>query len=120
MWTEITKAFPKFPVAMDDLLARFDTKRLLAAGNDAGKVTYAVAAARALTSLPASEQWDLIYPVWKPWLAPSTGRAGRPGDPAASVAEANIPKDAGNIWEQIPKEKRPHVESLFVTLLPAD
>jgi hypothetical protein len=119
MWTEISRSFAKFPVAGNDLLARFDTSRLVAACSGAEKVTRAVAAARALTSLSASEQWDLIYPVWRPWLARQLVALGVPEQSAASVTEANIAKDGGNVWENVPKEKRQHVESLFTALLPA-
>jgi hypothetical protein len=119
MWAKITRSFAKFPVAINDLLARFDTSRLIANCTDGEKVTRAVAAARALTSVPASEQWDLIYPVWKPWLARQLAALGVPEQSAAAVVEADIGKDAGNACERVPREKRSHVESFFTAMLPA-
>ena len=119
MFGEIARAFPKFPVAMNDLLSRFDTNPLLASCPDAEKVAYAVAAARAFTSVPANEQWDLIYPVWKPWLARQLAALGVPEQRAVSVVEAIVSKDAGGTWAQVPKEKRAHLESFLAALLPA-
>ena len=69
--------------------------------------------------MPASEQWDLIYPAWKPWLARQLAALGVPEQSAASVVEADIHNNVSKVWEQVPREKRPHVESVFAALLPA-
>ena len=131
MAAELTKAYPKFPLAMNDLLGRFEAKQLLAAYSDTEKVAYAAAAARALTSVPAGEQWDLIYPAWKPWLARQLAALGVPEKSAAAVVEANLVTkakkkddkakavDADDVWAQLPAPKRPQVEALFAALLPA-
>lgn len=130
MAAELTKALPKFPYALNDLLGRFEAKQLLANYKDTEKVAYAAAAARAMTSVPPAEQWDLIYTAWKPWLARQLAALGVPEKQAAAVVDANTPLkkkpdpkakvvDGGSVWEQVPKEKRPHVEALFAALLPA-
>ena len=132
MAAELTKAYPKFPMAMNELLGKFEAKQLLANYSDTEKVAYAAAAARALTSVPAGEQWDLIYPAWKPWLVRQLAALGVPEKSAAGVVEANIsvkakkkadpkakPVDADSVWAQLPAPKRPQVEALFAALLPA-
>jgi hypothetical protein len=118
LWAELLKAFPKFPVAMNELLARFDTNQLLANCPDSEKVCYAATAARALTGVPASEQWDLIYPVWKPWLARQLIALGVPEQRASAIVEGNVSEAAADGWVQVPEVKRPNIESLFTTLLP--
>ena len=117
MATELAKAFPKFPVALNDLLARFDSKQLVANCPDTEKLTLAAAAARTLTSLPPGDQWDLIQPAWKPWFARQLTVFGVPPQQASAAAEANAP-NAAAIWQQIPKDQRPQLEALFATLLP--
>ena len=133
MAAELTKAYPKFPMAMYDLLGKFEAQKLLAGYSDTEKVAYAAAAARALTSVPAGEQWDLIYPAWKPWLARQLAGLGVPEKSAAAVVEANLPAkakkkaepakkgavDADSVWAQLAAAKRPQVEALFAALLPA-
>jgi hypothetical protein len=131
MAAELTKAYPKFPMAMNDLLGKFEAQKLLATYSDTDKVAYAAAAARAMTSVPAAEQWDLIYPAWKPWLARQLGAMGVPEKSAAAVVEANLvvkakkkddkakPVDAESVWAQLAVPKRPQVEALFAALLPA-
>ncbi len=127
---EITRAFPKFPLAMDDLLGRFDTKQLTAKASEADKVAFATAAARSLVSVSPSEQWDLIYPAWKSWLARQLTILGVPEKHAAAVVAASLPTKkkkpdlkakgpvATTVWEEIPLDKRPHAEALFSGLLP--
>ena len=83
------------------------------------KLAEFVATARALTKVPASEQWDLIYPVWKPWLGRQLVALGVPEQFVPAIVEGDAPKDAGNVWEKVPKERRQHVESVFIALLPA-
>lgn len=131
MATEVKAAFPKFPIAMTDLLGRFEAQRLLAGYSDADKVAYAAVVARSLVAVPAREQWDLVYPAWKPWFARQLAGLGVAEKSAAAVVEANLvvkpPKkgatvkkvNGDNVWEQIPAAKRPWVESLFAAVLPA-
>ena len=131
MAAELTKAYPKYPLAMNDLLGKFEAKQLLAGYSDTEKVAYAAAAARALTSVPAGEQWDLIYPAWKPWLARQLAALGVPEKSAAAVVDANLAAkakkktdkakavDADSVWAQLAAPKRPQVEALFASLLPA-
>ncbi len=131
MAAELTKAYPKFPVAMNDLLGKFETQKLLAGYTDTEKIAYAAAAARAMTAVPHEQQWDLIYPAWKPWLARQLAALGVPEKSAAAVVDANMavkPKkktdkakavDADSVWSQLPAPKRPQVEALFASLLPA-
>ena len=114
---ELVKALPKYPVALNDLLARFDSKQLVANCPDAEKLSLATAAARALTGLPPNEQWDLIYPVWKPWLARQLTIFGVPPQQASAAADGNA-QNAAAIWLQIPQDQRPQVEALFAALLP--
>ncbi len=117
MSTEIAASFPKFPLAMNDLLARFDTSRLLLSGKGAEKVARVLATARALTKLPASEQWDLVYPAWRLWLGRQLAAFGVPERFVPAIVAGDVPKDAANLWESVPRESRQHVESLFTGLL---
>ncbi len=128
MAAELAKDFPKFPTAMTDLLGKFENERLLTGSTDAERVTYATATAKALTSVPHAEQWDLIYPAWKPWLAHQLSGFGLPEKDAVKVVEANLvlskkdgekKVDADTVWSHVPKEKRAGVEGLFAALLPA-
>jgi len=128
MAAQLAKDFPKFPTAMTDLLGKFENERLLTGLSDAERVAYATATAKALTSVPHAEQWDLIYPAWKPWLARQLSGFGLLEKDAAKVVDANLilskkdgdkKVDADTVWSHVPKEKRAGVESLFAALLPA-
>jgi hypothetical protein len=119
MWTEITRSFAKFPLAMNDLLARFDTSRLLLSGKDAEKVARILATARALTAMPASEQWDLIDPAWKAWFGRQLAALGVPEQFVPAIVAGGVPEGTADVWGNLPRETRQGVESLFTALLPA-
>jgi hypothetical protein len=130
MATEIKLAFPKFPYAMTDLLGRFESQRLFAGYTDAERAAYAAVVARALTSVPAREQWDLIYPAWKPWFARQLAGFGIPEKNTTAILEENLVVklskktkaknvNADTAWEKVPTAKRPGIETLFASVLPA-
>ena len=123
---DVVKTFPKYPTVMNDLLGRFDTAKLLPGYTDKERVAYAAATAQALTGVPHAEQWELIYPAWKPWLARQLAGFGVAEKSAAAVVEANLPLkkkgkevDADSVWAKVPAEKRPQIEALFAALMPA-
>ena len=127
MAADIIKTYPKYPTVMNDLLGRFEKERLLPGYNDKERVAYAAATAKALTSVPHGEQWDLIYPAWKPWLTRQLAGLGMSEKDAAKVVEANLVVskkakakvvDADSVWSKTPAEKRPHLEALFASLMP--
>ena len=127
MAADILKAYPKYPTVMNDLLGRFEKERLLAGYTDKERVAYAAATAKSFTSVPHGEQWDLIYPAWRPWLTRQLAGLGMSEKDAAAVVDANLvvskkaktkTVDADSVWAKTPAEKRPQLEALFASLMP--
>ena len=127
MAADIIKTFPKYPTVLGDLLGRFEKEKLLAGYTDKERTAYAAATARAFTSVPHGEQWDLIYPAWKPWLTRQLTGLGMAEKDAAAVVDANLAVskkaksktvDADSVWSKTPAEKRPNLEALFTGLMP--
>ena len=117
MLTEIAASFPKFPLAMKRL-ARPLRHQPSASVRQGGRKSCPGPRHRgALTKLPASEQWDLVYPAWRPWLGRQLAAFGVPERFVPAIVAGDVPKDAANLWESVPRESRQHVESLFTGLL---